>query len=226
MIIIVAAAIIILMAGEIAIVKSISDFNPKIKVVYAKRSIAAKEEIVPEMVEIKEVDMKYVHSLSCNSLEDVMGKRTRMPVERGEMILSSKLGPVNDLPEIKLNDEDNRLFTVEFKPDQANGWWLMANQYVDIIYVPNLAQGMNVINTTSPQGAAQNDDAIYDMSRVVRMDNIRVAAIIDEKGNMLSNDKRESIPRFVSFEVNYEQDAFLAYAKGNGRLEISVRPSK
>jgi len=51
---------------------------------------------------------------------------------------------------------------------------------------------------------------------------IRIAAVIDDSGNILESGEYENKPRYISFEVNQKQAEFLAYAKSNGRLELSV----
>ena len=105
------------------------------------------------------------------------------------------------------------MFTVEFNGDQVNGWWLKEGQYVDIIFIPSeKAQKVTTIT---------DDQKTY---KVERVRNVRVAAIIDDKGKLVKDSEKASTPKYVSFEVNDKLDEFLAYAKGNGRLEISVIP--
>ncbi|MEG6612770.1 SAF domain-containing protein [Pseudoclostridium thermosuccinogenes] len=226
MALIVAVAIVALVATEVVIIRSLSNFEPKIPVVYAKRQILPQDEITADMVEIKNVNISYVHKLAVRRMEDVVGQKARVAIESGEMILSSRIGYVDDIPAIELKKTENRLFTVEFKPDQANGWWLLVDQYVDILYVPDEEPTIVVAQASAPQYSQNQARHGYDESKVVRLSNIRVAAIIDERGNLLSNGKRDIVPRYVSFEVDDKQDAFLAYAKSHGRLEISVRPSR
>jgi len=227
MAVIIAVAIVVLLAVEIAIIRSMSDFEPKIAVVYATKRIQPKEEIREDMVEIRNINLSYAHKLAIRDLDEVIGRKANVAIESGEMILSSRIGDIKEIPDIELKDANNRLFTVKFEPDQANGWWLLVDQYVDILYVPNDEPGITVFDPSSEQKLMEQSKGEYDESKVVRLENIRVAAIIDEKGTLLSNDdKREIVPRYVSFEVDSRQDAFLAYAKSHGRLEISVRPSE
>ena len=47
---------------------------------------------------------------------------------------------------------------------------------------------------------------------------------IDEKGRLVKDTEGTALPRYISFELSDDQCDFLAYAKGNGRLEISVIP--
>jgi len=226
MAVIVTLAIVVLLAVEIAIIRSMSDFEPKIAVVYATKQIQPKEEIREDMVELRNISLSYAHKLAVRDLKDVIGRKANVTIESGEMVLSSRIGDIKDIPDIELKNADNRLFTVEFKPDQANGWWLLVDQYVDILFVPNNEPGIAVYDASSEQKLMERSKERYDESKVVRLENIRVAAIIDEKGTLLTNEKRDVVPRYVSFEVDDKQDAFLAHAKSHGRLEISVRPSE
>ena len=92
--------------------------------------------------------------------------------------------------------------------------WIKADQRVDIIYVPGEKQRENA--------SVQSDNA----NSVKKLSNIRVAAVIDEKGRLLKNGERTLVPKYISFEVTERQSEFLAHAKGNGRLEIAVIPAE
>ena len=61
---------------------------------------------------------------------------------------------------------------------------------------------------------------------VARMEKVRIAALIDDSGNVIDDVVKGVVPRYVLFEVEKGQDEFLAYAKANGRLELSVIPDQ
>ena len=119
------------------------------------------------------------------------------------MLLSSKLDS-SAAREVTLKDKNKRFFSVEFQTDQANGWQLTKEQHVDIIFVP--------------QKAADSVD-----NGIIMLHNIRIAALIDIYGNIIEKNSKEVLPKYISFEVTTEQAEFLAYAKGNGRLELAAR---
>jgi hypothetical protein len=145
------------------------------------------------------------------------------------------------MEDIELNNKDNRLFSIEFKPDQVNGWWLKVGQYVDIICIPNDLKDIKQTNipvkikgdpTTANEIDVEAQDEIKRIqpqthvnSGIIRLENIRIAAIIDEGGKLLANEQRTSVPKIISFEVEQGQDEYLAWAKGNTRIEISTRTS-
>ncbi len=227
--------VVILLGIEVVIVKSAVKYEPLVDVVYAKTKIAAQKEIKPEMLYQKKINISMAHSQAFRNIKDLTGKKSKVEIEEGEMILSGKLGKANEMEQIEVKDKNNRLFTVEFKGDQANGWWIKVGQYVDIIFIPNEKPTVSNYIKEQPDLASQtaavsnrNKPSVNfltdNLGEVKRFRNIRVAALIDEKGNQLKNSNRETLPRYISFEVTDSQDEALAYAKSNGRLEVSVIP--
>jgi len=204
---------IIFLGIEIIIVRKAAEYEPKGNVVYASVDIKAGEIIKEEMLGQKEIGVSNIHQKSFKDKDEIIGKKVKTEFFKGEIILEGRLydGKTND--EIQVLDRENRLFTVEFNGDQVNGWWLKEGQYVDIIFIPTeKAQKVTTIT---------DDQKTY---KVERVRNVRVAAIIDDKGKLVKDSEKASTPKYVSFEVNDKLDEFLAYAKGNGRLEISVIP--
>lgn len=202
---------VILLAIEVVIVKSASKYEPESSIVFAKTRIPENTVIQEAMLLEKKVNISMIHRQSIRNIRDAIGKRARIGIEEGEMILTGKLSRGDEMEEIEVKDKNNRLFSVEFKGDQANGWWLMTGQYVDIIFIPN----------EKARGQAVQQQVV---TSIQRLRNIRIAALIDEKGKLLKNYGRSTLPKYISFEVTDEQCEFLAYAKSNGRLEISVIP--
>lgn len=88
---------------------------------------------------------------------------------------------------------------------------------VDIIFVPD--EKVKELYDFSNVAVKQDE-----FSNTYRLRNIRIAAIIDERGNHLKDTGRTEMPRYVSLEVSDKQDEFLAFAKGAGRIELSVIP--
>lgn len=209
MLVAVALLTVILVGAEIYIIRAATSYEPVTEVVFARVKIPEDTLITGEMLEIKKVGLASVHKLSVRKSENILGKRSATDIESGEMILSSKVGSSDAMEKIKVKDKNKRLFSVEFKGDQANGWWLLTDQNVDIIFVPGEA------GTSEGMG---ND--------VKKLENIRIAALIDERGKLLKNNDRSTLPRYISFEVTDQQAAFLAEAKSKGRLELSVIPEE
>jgi Flp pilus assembly protein CpaB len=221
--------VILLVVTEIVIIRSASKYEPQVKVVFAKTGISERTVITPDMLELRAVDLSFVHRMSLRNISDAVSKRAGTDIEAGEMLLSGRL-EAGDMEAIEVKDLNKKLFSVEFKGDQANGWWLMTDQTVDIIYVPdeNPAAGSpdaaraegNGLHAAAPDGIP----GVGDKVRILK--NIRIAALIDESGRLLKNAERATLPRYVSFEVTDGQAGLLAYAKSHGRLELSVIPER
>lgn len=196
----------VLLAAQIYIVKAGSEYEAKVKVAFAKGYIPANTEITEDMLEMGEVNIGLTHLKSVTNAEKLIGKKTKMDIEAKEMILESKIYKENELMEkIAVKDDNNRLFTLELKGDQVNGWWIEADQYVDILFVP----------TQKPEER-----------KVERIEKVRVAALITQEGRLIKNSNdRNVIPKYICLEVDTKQDELLAFAKGNGRIELSVIPS-
>lgn len=195
--------VVILVVAEIIIIKSASNYEPQSEIVFARVRIPDGTEITADMLEVKKIGTSLVHRLSMKKIQDIAGKRAGTDIEAGEMLLSAKLD-YGGMESIKVRDKNKRLYSVEFKGDQANGWRMVADQYVDVIFVPDKKE--------------QNYGGLQKLS------NIRIAALIDENGKIVENKDRAALPKYVSFEVTDEQVDFLAYAKSNGRLELCVIP--
>lgn len=237
----IALGVIALLIVEIVIVKVGSQYEPEVTVIYARTNIPVKTEITDEMLVEKQVSLTYVHKLSVRNKADLIGKKAKNDIEAGEMILTSRIGNINEMQGIPMVNKNNRLFSVEFKPDQVNGWWLLVNQHVDIIFVPNPSAAAAPITNSNPANMISdaegvnkvtpisvNDEeritTINKSTGIVRINNVRVAAIIDDFYKQMNNSERTGDPKYICFEVSPEQDEFLAWAKKNGSLEISVRP--
>lgn len=215
---------------EIVVVKTVSKYEPQISIVYAAARIPANTKIQADMLLLKKVDLSMVNRLAVRDVKSLTGKKTKVDIEEDEIFLSTKAADENEMDEIKVMDKNNRLFALELKGDQANGWWLMADQYVDIIFVPDERVVERAQRQQSPGLTAREEQVgagiTPDYAGITRLNNIRVAALIDEKGKILANSGRTTLPRYVSLEVSNRQDEFLAYAKNRGKLELSIVPPK
>lgn len=201
-------------------IKAISNYEVKKDFVYAKMDIPAKTIITLDMLEYKSKPISDGHKLSISNANDIIGKITRVDISDDEMILTSRLADPNmRTGEIELKNKTNRKYTVEFKPDQAVAWMLETDQTVDIIFVPN----SDTIPTVQTEPQNQQKSIQFDKKSIIRLEKIRIAGIIDEAGQLIIG-KTQAIPRYICFEVTTEQDQFLAWAKGNGRLEVSAIP--
>lgn len=229
---------IILFAAEIIILRSVSKHEPVASVVLAARKITAGEIFTEDMLGEKEISAEAAHSKSIKNKSELIGMAAKTDIEKDEVIIESRVISPENAGQIEIMDKNNRLITVEFKIDQANGWQLKEGQYVDIIFIPNDKDDETAMNLITAMNETMNEDSrelnmqkgsivqAITKKGIYRIKNIRVAALIDDKGKLVRNNKNEAVPRYISFEANDKLDELLAYAKGNGRLELSVIPLK
>lgn len=213
--------IIALCIAEIIFIRVVSDYEPKISIVFAKVKIDEDTIVSEDMVGLKTVNIGDAHKYAIKSVNEIIGKRTVTAIEENEMILSTRLNSSGDLEDIKVTNKENRLFSIEFKPDQVNAWWLLIGQSVDVIYIPNNLAAQKSLNGKLESEVTMNN--IDEYSKVIS--NLRVAAIVDDRFKQLKNDSRESnTPKYVVLEVSPKQAQYLAYCKAYGKLEAAVIP--
>lgn len=206
LIIITAILSVILLVAQIYIVKVASEYEPKKEVLFAKEYIPANTVITEEMLEKKRINLSLIHEKSIFNTDALIGRKAKIDIEKGEMILESKLISEEDEAEkILVKNENSRLFTLELKGDQANGWQIKPDQYVDILFIPAQKQEERIVE---------------------RIEKVRVAALISDDGKLIKDKDENILPRYICLEVDTEIDELLAYAKGNGRIELSVIPEK
>lgn len=215
----------VLLVVEVFVIKKASDYEPKIKVIYAKVKIPAETVISKDMLVEKEVALSLVNINAIKDTAEAIGKAAKFDIDEMELLSKSRLMEKVEEKKIELENFNNRLITIKFEPDQVNGWWL--DDRVDIIFIPN-ENSADKPKSAMINNMQQNDEtsekAVYDSSGIVRLENIRVAAIIDESRRLVEDivDTTYS-PVLVSFEVSTDQDKFLAWAKYNGKIEVSAR---
>lgn len=211
--------VVLLVAVQMAIIANASGYEAKDKVVFAKVQIEKNAVITGDMLEFREVGLGAVHPDALKSSDEAVLKRASMDIEAGEMLLSSKFTSGGS-GIIEAEDKSKRLFSVKFDVDQANGWQLADNQYVDVIFVPNHSEQQNQVPVAEGVAAM-----LPYTNGVTLLKNIRVAGLIDEEGKLVDILESKETPRYVSFEVTEEQAVFLAYAKSNGKIELSCIPA-
>lgn len=210
--------VIVLMVVEMTIISNASGDDIKQKVVFARVRIEKNTVITANMLEIREISSDAVHQDALDDMNEAVAMRAGMDIETGEMLLNAKLLP-DERDIIRAKDSSKRLISIELRVDQANAWQLTEDQYVDIIYVPN-----NRGEQDRPPSAGDVVDASTVQNGVKMMKGIRIAGVVDEDAKMVDISESESIPKYVSFEVTQEQAVFIAYAKNNGKLELSCIP--
>lgn len=131
-----ASVTVIVLVIELMIISKASDYETREKVVFAKVSIDEGNIITSDMLEIREIASELVTNGTVRSIEEAEAKVSAMKIEAGEIMLKAKLQN-GDNSTIEVSDKSNRLFSIRFETDQANGWQLEKGQLVDLICIPN-----------------------------------------------------------------------------------------
>lgn len=223
--------VVVLLIAEIVIIRTVSGYQSKTKVVFTKVNIPEGTLIKENMLEIIEVDAGIVPKSAVRNVKEVAGKEAGIDMAEKEMVMTEKLRAPGESGKIKVVNEGNRLFSVEFKSDQVNGWQISAGQYVDIIFIPDGNAGLQTDGSEEGNGQFNGYEVFNNVERLVSshafpgikvLKNIRIAAVINEQGELLKGNDLSGTPKIISFEVSEGQDHFLAWAKSHGRLEISL----
>lgn len=210
--------VVLLVAVEMAIISNASIQDVKQRVVYARVPVAEDTIITADMLELREISKDAVHPGALGNVDEAIGMRARLDIEAEEMMLKTKLlSSEEDI--IRAEDASKRLICVEMRIDQANGWQLKEDTFVDIIFVPN-----SVDQEDCCPEAASVIDVLPSSNGMKILKHVRIAGIFDEDAKQTDIRKPDSIPKYISFEVTPEEAIFLAYAKNNGRLELSGIP--
>lgn len=203
---------------EMTIISNASGYEAREKTVFARVHISKNTVITGDMLEVREIGAGSVHPNALKGTGEAVSKRAGMDIEAGEMLLESKLLSVEG-GIIEAEDNTKRLFCVEFEADRANGWQLSDGQRVDIIFVPNHGE------QKEEPPLANGVETVFPASSGVKiLKNICIAGLIDEDSRVVDRIEAEKTPKYICFEVTVEQAAFMAFAKSNGRLEISSVP--
>lgn len=208
---------IILISVEAYVIKVVTNIEPEIEAVFSTKKIPAKVIITPDMVTVKKINVSLVTLQTIRSLNQVIGKASITEIEGGEVIKSFRVAEPLSLKEIKVLNPDNRLMSVDFKADQVNGWYLASGDFVDIHYTPNAAANINIEKREQIEDPFQRSLMEFHV-----FDNIRVAGILDDKGQVIMEITREQLPKLISFEVTKDLAKFISAAKTTGKIELSV----
>lgn len=208
---------IILIIVEAYVVKVATKIEPEIEVIFASKKIPARTIITADMVTVKKIDVSLATLQTARNINEVIGKAATSEIESGEIIKTFRIADPLSLKEIKVLNPENRLMSVEFKPDQVNGWHLAAGDIVDIHYTPDAAANLNIDRRDSISDPFQKSLLDFHV-----FENVRIAGILDDKGQVIHEVTKEQLPKIISFEVSKDLAKFLGAAKHSGKIEISV----
>jgi Flp pilus assembly protein CpaB len=214
------AIIILLIVIEMKIISNASGYETREKVVVAARNIGMDAVITGDMLEIREISSGAVHRDAVRNIDEAVGMRAAADIYDGEVLLRGRLTE-KESDAVEALNKSNRLFSLKPEWDQVNAWQLEKDQYVDVVFVPNHLNQDGVC--PEAPGVLSVPPA---QTGIRMMKNIRIAGFVDEDGEPVKDGGTGKVPRYILLEVTQEQAVFLAYAKSNGRVELSAIPDR
>jgi pilus assembly protein CpaB len=202
--------VVILLAVQSYLVRQASNIDAKVTVYVATTDIEANTLIDDKMLRatqrnLIDVPLNYVKSKS-----DIVGKFAVNNIYRNEELLTNDLKIYKDDFFFNLENTNNQFMSIAFNSDAANGWRLMKDQRVNIIFSPYQV----------------SEGSVLSMPRVI--ENIRVVDILSEtlKSYNINSNEEMGVPKYIIFEVTPDIAEYLTHVKDKGRLEISVLSNK
>jgi hypothetical protein len=190
--------LIILICAEVIMINTATGSGSDVQVICAASDISKGELITLDLLVLKKIPLEMSGSALTGKPEDYVGQKVGCYLHKGEVLYSDNL-----LASSKFKDEGKVMMAFDLKGVQANGWWIEEDCIVDLMLVYN--------------GDEKNVKTIQD---------IRVAALLDEAGNRLisgSEAKRPAPPVYMSVEVTADQALLLAGIKSNDKIVLAVK---
>lgn len=204
--------------------------------VFALRDIPERTVIKDGMVEVRQIPVDARHNLAMQDKNAVIGQITRVPIQAGEQVLSSKIADqVRDVGFSASVPEGKRAVAVGVTEVIASGGHISPGDYVDVIglfevYAPTDANG-------NPTGSGPRDTAGKDQgdkpkvyTAVTLLQNIQVLAVAQnddaslQPGSEKKSNGKPDQAKSVTLAVTPEQAEKLTLAENIGELRLSLRP--
>ena len=182
-------------------------------VLIAKQAIEAGQILSTEMVELQGVPARFIQPYAESQVEQIVGKRTSVPIAQGEQILRTKLElPTAGATMASKTPPGKRAVTIPLDEIAAVGGFIRPGDAVDILWIATIPQ---------PDSGSQP-------ITVTLFQNIRVLAVGEE---LLESDGRqprrgregERSGNSVTAALSPEEAQLLAVAQEQGKLRLSLR---
>lgn len=153
------------------------------EVVVAKVDMPARTRIATDMVEVKSLAANAVHPDAFDSTEELVGMVTRLPIEDGEQILTSKVAAT--VSEVSWADDDElplsyvvppseRAISVQVSEATGAGGLILPGDFVDVIGV------FDVTFYGVKDGDPASSEELEDYVAVTVLQNVQVLAVAQE----------------------------------------------
>lgn len=186
--------------------------NPR-DVLVARADIPADTKIAPEMLEKKPVPAQFHQPYSTERPSDLVGLITRVPLSKGEQILSNKLRRESEAPAVDTlsaaTPQGMRAITIGTDVLTGVGGFVRPGDKVDILW-----------QFQPPQPGGKPGDLVT----MTLFQNIGVLAVGSEMVGRPSAKAQESTRDYtVTLALTPQQTAVVLYAREQGHVQLSLR---
>ena len=135
------------------------------------------------------------------SVEEAVGLRAAVPLFKGETLLRGRIAAeAKGLPHPGA-ETGRRIYALALKAEDAGGWWLSEGSRVDVHLLPVRSDGAGTQEVLA---------------------GIRVAGLMDNKGNRLGSGSEGAAPSILCLDVDAAQAYRLAEAEAEGRIKVVI----
>jgi Flp pilus assembly protein CpaB len=132
------------------------------------------------------------------SIEEVVGLRATVPLFEGESLLRERFSDVATGTLHPGAAAGRRIYALALKAEDAAGWWLTEGNRVDLHLFSE----------------ASDDALVHEV-----LQEVRVAGVMDGKGNLVGIGREAGVPAILCLDVDAAQAARLAEAETQGRIK-------
>ena len=132
------------------------------------------------------------------SVEEVVGLRATVPLFEGEILLRERFSAVATGTLHPGAGAGRRIYALALKADDAAGWWLSEGNRVDLHLLSD----------------GPDDTLVHEV-----LLEVRVAGVMDAKGNLVGIGTEAAAPAILCLDVDAAQAARLAEAEVQGRIK-------
>lgn len=193
---------------EIVLIKKSVKFEASVTIVTLNQDVEKFALITEDMLVYKDLKFTDLINGAVKNKEDIINKYAKTNLFKNEQLLLDRVSTDKINHGNRPDKKDKRYITLNFEPQEANGWILDRNQIVDLVYLP--------------RGFRENEN--QDGKTVDLFKDVKIISILDEQLlDVTDYTVRDTIPKYISFEVNKDYAEKIIFAKNNGTVEVLVK---
>jgi len=193
-------------------------------VLVAKQDIPIGQAFKKEDVDTKDFPKTLVPATALHKFEDLNGKVSQTFIPQGDMLLSSKVGTVEQLPRPSLQvDTGRRLVTIRVDDTKGNAYLVRNGDYVDLLLTVDIQKYAKDVD-----GQWVNVAATKTLLQNVKVFDVDHGTAVPEndanagKGQATAG-QRMGIGSTATFEVSPEDAEIIISAENKGKISLMLR---